>query len=391
MFKRPARTRAHEECGWRPQEDHRRRECSIIRAELLKAYPGILDFPLPKAFNEAVCSDLAKRQRGETLVAYSARNAALFTALEKAGVKLPSNARGYMLLRDSKLTDDGLDTMARWTKNEFELDVVLTEMLRLERPEGISETAGFTAYLKEDEPTLPAADADAPATTNFWISSDGRAAVLHVTLDELLHYISEDQLRQDFLDDDVAYASSDALADGMELHEDDIIAILANYRDVRRRMHDTELSRGFWRPGAAGTTNRGGLPQYQRRPQANDRFANMPSNRRVVRTSRRRLEGTSIFARCGKKGHFARSCVNPPDARGAKAIEDRKKAGMPPFGSFFIGLLLAASIINNAEAVHSLLHQMEPTDGLLDTGAEHGVIGKPQRVILQEQLSTYNL
>ena len=59
--------------------------------------------------------------------------------------------------------------------------------------------------------------------------------MLHVTLDELLHYISEDQLRQDFLDDDVVYASSDALADGMELHADDIIAILANYRDVRRR------------------------------------------------------------------------------------------------------------------------------------------------------------
>ena len=224
-----------------------------------------MDFPLPKAFNEAVYNELTKRQRGDSLVAYSARKAALFAALEKAGVKPPSNAKGYMSFRDSKLTDDGLNTMARWTKNEFEWDVVLTEMLRLERPEGLSKSAGFTAYLKEDEPTLPAADADAPATTNCWVSSDGRAAVLHVTLDELLRYISEDQLLQDFLDDDVVHASSDALADGMELHEDDIIAIQANYRDVRRRMHDTDLSRGFWRPGAAGTTNRGSPPQYNQR------------------------------------------------------------------------------------------------------------------------------
>ena len=63
---------------------------------------------------------------------------------------------------------------------------------------------------------------------------------------------------------------------------------------------------------------------------------------------------------------------------------------MPPFGGFFIGLL-AASVLNNAEAVVLLLHQMAPTDGLLDTGAEHGVIGKPQLAILQAQLSTYNL
>ena len=42
----------------------------------------------------------------------------------------------------------------------------------------------------------------------------------------------------------------------------------------------------------------------------------IPTFKRIIKTTRQRLEARSRCARCGKVGHWARSCTNTPDERG---------------------------------------------------------------------------
>ena len=101
-------------------------------------------------------------------------------------------------------------------------------------------------------------------------------------------------------------------------------------------------------------------------------------------------------ARCGQRGHWARTCTNPPDERG------KRRSGMSGFvysgaesateNNPFIMCtytLAQCKAEKDAESFNGLT--VSPGRGLLDTGAQHGVIGEPDYEELCEELATHGL
>ena len=75
--------------------------------------------------------------------------------------------------------------------------------------------------------------------------------------------------------------------------EEEECEILANFLEVRRKLQERKLGRGYFK--SAGK-------EYPREKQEGDRLA--------------RLKQKTKCARCGKPGHWAKECRNPPDEKG---------------------------------------------------------------------------
>ena len=100
-------------------------------------------------------------------------------------------------------------------------------------------------------------------------------------------------------------------------------------------------------------------------------------------------------ARCGQRGHWARTCTNPPDERG------KRRTGMITNTGFMIAescepqenaSVFIAPIFAFPQAVETLIGMYVSTGfGLLDTGAQHGVIGLKDFNRLCERLAQQGL
>ena len=58
----------------------------------------------------------------------------MFNQLAQAGCPLPSEARGYLLLRDAHLPSAAWDTIQTWVGNTYDFDTLVGALRRLERP-----------------------------------------------------------------------------------------------------------------------------------------------------------------------------------------------------------------------------------------------------------------
>ena len=67
------------------------------------------------------------------MLAYCIRRDRLFKKLKKEGWDIPDLPKGYILLRDSKITDGNRDLVEVWTKGEYTNDNVRDALKRLER------------------------------------------------------------------------------------------------------------------------------------------------------------------------------------------------------------------------------------------------------------------
>ena len=96
----------------------------------------------------------------------------------------------------------------------------------------------------------------------------------------------------------------------MTFQEEEATAIYANYGQVRNYLDKKKLGRGYHRPSK---------PQTGQHSKFGSRFPRPNKARNMARPktwSKKKLISNSICARCGKRGHWARTCTNPPDERG---------------------------------------------------------------------------
>ena len=89
---------------------------------------------MTKHLETALYSDQCKRMREEKLMSYTSRRQILFRYLDNTGIRLPSDAKGYLLMRDSKISAQAWDTCTTWTNNSCDYDSIVSCLRRLEKP-----------------------------------------------------------------------------------------------------------------------------------------------------------------------------------------------------------------------------------------------------------------
>ena len=76
----------------------------------------------------ALYSAEGRRNRTETLIQYISRKKTLMNDMDRHGCQLPSNFRGYIILRDALLTDRAWDTVEQWTEGSYDQEKVITAL-----------------------------------------------------------------------------------------------------------------------------------------------------------------------------------------------------------------------------------------------------------------------
>ena len=218
-----------------------------------------IEHKLPKAIERALFQQTGQRSNTETMVQYISRKTVLFKELDKAACVLPDNAKGYLLLRDARLTDKSWDTVETWTKGTYELETIKDSLRKLERPVpgrgGKTHIVGLSGYAElTDEAGAQAEmyyqgygagfEDESGEVSSIYFMSESLFVVPEEFDDELLAEAMKDREK-----DDILYVAGD-LNDDAQLLEDDAVAIFANYAQVRTYLHRKQLNRGFVRSGA---------------------------------------------------------------------------------------------------------------------------------------------
>ena len=190
---------------------------------------------LPVAIEEGLYDKEMPRKRGESMLQYCTRRKTLFRKLEKEGWKIPDEPKGYLLLRDAHLPDKARDLVEMWTGGIYNYPEMQMYLKRLERPipgNGGQRITGLTAFEMEEEQTANYINVD---------NSSGSDGTISLTfMQESLFVIPEafdEELLQEAYNDldnpEIIYVAGD-LDDECILEEDESIAILANYGQVRQ-------------------------------------------------------------------------------------------------------------------------------------------------------------
>ena len=95
------------------------------------SYVEYIDKKLPKTIENALFRPDCRRTQDEIMVQYISRKSTLFNALAKAECVLPEAVKGYLLMRDAKLSDKAWDTVETWTENKYEWTTVTTALRKL--------------------------------------------------------------------------------------------------------------------------------------------------------------------------------------------------------------------------------------------------------------------
>ena len=207
---------------------------------------------------------------------------------------------------------------------------------------------------------------------------------------------------------DVIYVAGD-LEDDVVLSEDEAIAILANYGQVRQYLHKKALGRGFHKypPPGGGRKGKGKGKIHGIRRAITDGSSVPPPPYKKFNTARpKRWTKTSLMdrtkcARCGQRGHWARTCTNPPDERGKRRLgmigfmsqgsadltsAFQREDESSPSSAFIFAIFLGPEI---SDVFVGMV--MAPGYALIDTGAQHGVIGSKEYQELCQRLSVQGL
>ena len=116
------------------------------------AYKEYIELSMTKHLEGALYSEDCKRNRGETLMSYTARRQILFHYLDNTGIRVPEDANGYLLLRDCKISTTAWDTITTWTKSSYDYTVIISSLRRLERPvpgHGGHTVTGLAAFVDD--------------------------------------------------------------------------------------------------------------------------------------------------------------------------------------------------------------------------------------------------
>eukprot|EP00971_Amphidinium_carterae_P162369 3218605-Amphidinium_carterae.1 len=225
---------------------------------------------LPAKYELALFASSGQRSKGETFLAYSARKTALLKDLKRAGVDLPSPARG-----------------------DFEEALIIDALRRLERPGGLPGNSGGQ-------------------------QSGGQAVFWHDEEEEMAEY--------DVIDEEGILEGDEEWPPGVEddgiISEDHAHVILAqgygqapaststasssvmpprpSYNVARQQMQYQRTQRGYMPPQGANSSSYGGGKKGKGAQKGSSKGKRGDLASVIARTR---------CARCGVIGHWARSCT----------------------------------------------------------------------------------
>ena len=229
-----------------------------IVAKLKEYFAPHLETTMPKAFEQAVYGEV--RGSKESLSEYIVRMDAAFRNLRDEGVDLPSDARGYVMFRQARLSTVQEDQVTTWTEGRFGRDVVIKALRRLDK---VKEQGGAAKRAYFDEGELEGGD-------------EGEDS----DFDEEYIYMEQADLQEVYDESEVKQA-------------------LATYQQVRRALQDQKNARSYFpteKPKGKGKGKKG-----DSRTGTGTR----------IHVSMLKLR--TKCARCGQVGHWAAECNNPPD------------------------------------------------------------------------------
>ncbi|CAE7843272.1 GIP, partial [Symbiodinium necroappetens] len=250
-------------------------------------------------------------------------------------VDLPSKAKGYLLYRQSNL-DKELDArLLTWLAGDYSEDVVVANLRRLDRAiqEGSRKNNAYYEGLEEDD----AGDAEGE-----WQEHEAYYEDYGNAIDD------DEALEETYYQDP---APDEAFQDVVE--EDELLEVLASYQDVRDSLRMARNGRGYYPKGSKGSF--GPLPSGKGKQKGQgaghaDRPATGLVSAGLLLHSRLRRQGTGQHDK------------EPEDAASAK------DSSLP-----FIGV-----------ATQSF-------QGIVDTAAQEGLVGKPALLRLLEELRKQGL
>eukprot|EP00971_Amphidinium_carterae_P190729 3784927-Amphidinium_carterae.1 len=268
---------------------------------------------LPRKLESCLYGSSGERQRGEGFLAYTARKLQQYRELETSGLTLPSQVKGYIMAKHGRLTNSQWETMTSWTSGSLELSTVSDALCRMDRPAGIGSMHGASKEVSAIALFQHEDDGDWPEE----VLNDDAECALEGLEEPLQVYhmsgIAREQLLWDQGDAQVVYAPA-YLAETKELTEDQAVAVYANYQQIRAQLHGNALGRGYYDrqnygKGCAGKSNKG----FADREQKGKKGASKGSYQAYpFRTRLSELIARTKCARCGERGHWARSCTQPP-------------------------------------------------------------------------------
>eukprot|EP00435_Cladocopium_sp_Y103_P009169 s1995_g2.t1 len=330
----------------------------LIVTKLKEYFQPHLESSMPKAFERAVYGEARKGKEG--FGEFILRQDASFRSLAEEGVKLDDQVKGYIMFRQGNLSQTQEDQVTTWTQGKYDRADVVKAFRKLDKVQREKSSKHFATY-EEDEGISEEGDDE----------EDSEEYV----------YLGESDLQQ-------VYEES-------ELQE-----ALATYQQVRKAIKEQKTGRGYYGPksqssstgssalkGGGGFKGKGGPI----------RFGGKGGGGARVHVDLLKLR--TKCAKCGQIGHWAKECVNEPDARGKKSASG--DGGGPKSGFFEVheqdgshfqvtlGQCMKIYEVSNKTQNFKSHHDYEV--GIVDTAAQGGLVGRERLRELEQALSRHGL
>eukprot|EP00913_Durusdinium_trenchii_P000489 g447.t1 len=259
----------------------------LILAKLREHYSPHLETTMPKAFEKAVYGE--PRKPKESICDFVIRQDAAFRELHEEGVQLSDEVKGYILYRQSNLTQVQEDQITTWTQGKFARSDVVKALRKLEKIQ--KEKPGSRYMTVEDETFM---------TEPIEGGSDDSGDYVYLGEDDLNHIYEEEEIQE----------------------------ALATYQQVRKAIQEQKNNRGYYGPGVSGK----GLGKSSK-GKTSIKFSSKGTKVHVDL-----LKLRTKCARCGQVGHWAKECINEPDARAKnRAAASSTGTSSPKAGFFEVG------------------------------------------------------
>eukprot|EP00971_Amphidinium_carterae_P098496 1947929-Amphidinium_carterae.2 len=181
---------------------------------------------LPRRIEECIFGPSAARQRGETLLQYSARKLQLWRELDNAGCTIPDAAKAYITFKHANMSEKQQEALVQAVNGNWTVDEVVSRLRQAERP-GILTASGAGKHFQESEQD----------TAECWCQTEeqdqeGSALVSPYVVPEadLQYWMSINATAQQ--NDDSMLIPWDYATGVVE--EDDAVAVFATFAAVRR-------------------------------------------------------------------------------------------------------------------------------------------------------------
>ena len=333
----------------------------LIITKLKEYFQPHLETSMPKAFERAVYGEARKTKEG--FGEFILRQDAAFRSLAEEGVKLDEQVKGYIMYRQGNLSQAQEDQVTTWAQGRYDRSDIVKAFRKLDKVHREKSGRHFATYEDEGETSD---DVDEEVDSEDYV------------------YLGESDMQQVY-------------------EEGELQEALATYQQVRKAIKEQRTGRGYYgpRPQMSSTTSAasGGSKSGSgfKGKGSGIRFGTKGGGGARVHVDLLKLR--TKCARCGQIGHWAKECVNEPDARGKKSASGDGAAPKSGFfevhegeGSHFqvtLGQCMRVHEIDTKPKIHPSITDFEV--GIVDTAAQGGLVGRERLRELEQALSRHGL